>query len=446
VITEAIKSKEHIPPRCIGGRLKPKTLLCRACNNEFTAIDRELCDHLKFITNRLNVKRDSKRRIPKVKGRLPNTNVTVFFEPGRKRVTAETHVQEVDANGSRVFLITAATREEVQRITNALEQSHPGMKGGNIKEHKITQVETETNILGTEKEFRSVCKIAANYYLSVGGEPSLIGPAIRYIREGVGSKRVWFHYSDTANTTLSKQAYGPIFHRISLIGDCKDRLLYGYVELYTAFKYLVLLNDHYCGNNVNLSYYLDVLNHKKNVGKAVLNFSRDQLLKMKQEYSPPTEIAGMQILSLLDAIYLRLGYEDTEQPLEEYIEHAFERWSDRLLTVYGRDFLEHGLTLVDFAKGFDIGFLYEIEDLIYPTWLNCVTTDSETQFYRFLDRAVKEAASLTLQRHQAGTPINRDLLLAFVVGLFAQMLGWMDSRAKEAIGAFVNRHNLPATT
>jgi hypothetical protein len=442
VITDSIKSKEHIPPRCIGGRLRPKTLLCRDCNNEFTAIDEELCTNFNFITNRLNVKRDGKPRRrdpPNIKGKLPNTDITVIFEPGVKQAKALTSVHKVDTNGSRSFFITAATKAEVQRITNALEQRYPGMKGRGFEEHKITQVDFPRFALGTEKEFRSVCKIAVNYYLLTGGDPILIGPAIRYVRDGLGGKRVWFYYPDALNATSSWQTDDRIFHKISIKGDCQDRLLYGYVELFNAFRYLVLLNDHYCGENVDVSYSLDILNGATSIGKAAIEVSRDNLLNLKKEYDPSEDLEA-QLMRLINSIYVIMGYEYCLISSEDCLERSFRIWSGRLLAHYGGDFLEHGLTLVDFAKGSDIGFLYEIESVLYPTYLDCVAAGSEEDFYLRLDTSIELATRKTLQRCPTGTPINVELLLVFILELLTQMSGWVESNAREAIGIFVKRH------
>lgn len=438
VIKDSTKSREHIPPSCIGGRLKPKTLICRNCNNELTAIDEELCTHLRFFTNRLDPRR--RRSPPNVRGRLPNTNITAVFEPGAKHAKVLTSVEKACTNGSRSFSVTAGTREGVQRVINELRKKHPEIKLNRVNERRIRRLELPPLILGTEKEFRSVCKIAANYYVSIGGDPLFIGPSIRYIKNGVGGKRVWFYYPDAVNKTHRPQEDDKVFHKISLKGGYKDKLLYAHVELYNAFKYVVLLNDHYCGGNVDFSYSLDVVNGTQSRGKTTIDLSRDQLFELTREYAAPEDVAITHIAQLIDLIYTIKGYGETALSLKEYLERSFNIWSDNLLSLYRNGFLEHGSTLIDFARGFDIGFLYEIEALLYPIYLSYVAGNSEERFYRSLDSAIEEAEYSTLQRYPAGTPINRDLLLFFVKGLLTQMLSWVDKNSSEAIGAFIESH------
>lgn len=67
-LTEENSSKEHIILNAMGGRLKPKDLLCKTCNSKIGHdADSELAKQFEFLSAYLQVKRDS-GSIPIIRG------------------------------------------------------------------------------------------------------------------------------------------------------------------------------------------------------------------------------------------------------------------------------------------------------------------------------------------------------------------------------------------
>ena len=57
-LTDNNKSLEHIIPNALGGKLKAKEILCRACNNAMADIDSNLVKFFDFANVMVNPKRD----------------------------------------------------------------------------------------------------------------------------------------------------------------------------------------------------------------------------------------------------------------------------------------------------------------------------------------------------------------------------------------------------
>lgn len=59
-----------------------------------------------------------------------------------------------------------------------------------------------------------------------------------------------------------------------------EKLMYGYVELFSTFKFLVLMSDNYTGEDFHQFYYFDVLSRTTVESPINLNLSREAVLKV----------------------------------------------------------------------------------------------------------------------------------------------------------------------
>lgn len=119
--------------------------------------------------------------------------------------------------------------------------------------------------------------MAASFYIKNGGDRAHIAGLIPYIRDSKGSLRVWFYYPEVASEGDFDQIYQDFFHTILVKGDREERILYSYIELFSAIKYFVLLNANYCGQDLKMDYYWDVSRRKKMQKSSDLDISRRQM-------------------------------------------------------------------------------------------------------------------------------------------------------------------------
>ncbi|WP_312648086.1 HNH endonuclease [Aminipila sp.] len=319
-ITQENQSVEHIIPNAIGGKLKSKALLCKKCNSELgDSIDSELSKQLNHICNMLNIKRE--RGMPQaITGINTKTGEQVMLEPGGKPSRVKPIInEEVSGKGKHIH-VTARNKKEAKSILKGLRRKYPQINVDEII--KNTEVKREyiedrvqLNItIGGQECFRSICKTAVNFYMFTGGKQEYIQDLIPYIKGDTDTNRVYFFYND--EEVISK-GFEQIVHGLVLRGDTQEKVLYMYIEYFNAFKFLILINDSYDGDEVNEAYVFDVLNQTEIKPIISLNIKKQQIIKTVTEKSYPgkmlsrelnqimTIIMNKQRKEVLDAIILR---------------------------------------------------------------------------------------------------------------------------------------------
>ena len=91
-------------------------------------------------------------------------------------------------------------------------------------------------------------------------------------------------------------------HTLFLEGNLQEKILYGYIELYNAFRLIILLSDSYEGDSFREVYSFDVLSRKKVEKPININVSRKEILDLVNNSEPPVEKIASAIKVLVDAI------------------------------------------------------------------------------------------------------------------------------------------------
>ena len=102
--------------------------------------------------------------------------------------------------------------------------------------------------------FRAIAKIAVNFYIYKGGDIASIEHLIPYIKNGdeIGCVRLY----GLSKEIVVKQGNNDILHSVIVIGNKKEKLLYSYVELFSFYSCIVLLNSNYEGDDFSESHFL----------------------------------------------------------------------------------------------------------------------------------------------------------------------------------------------
>lgn len=286
-ITKDNRTKEHILLNAIGGRLKSRSLICITCNSTFGHdIDDALATQLNFLANQLNISRDDGNP-PQPISAVSESGMKISVNPGGKPVVTkpEWNVKKI---GEQFHVnVKARTMKDARNALKAIKKELPQI---DIDETLKQYVKNTSDYMdekaifeiqfGGEAAFRSVCKMATNFYMYKGGDRQRIQHLLPYIQNGTGLSPVWFYYNGQEDV-ISKEPK-QVVHGLVVCGDSNQRMLWSYIELFNAFRFVVVLNDQYDGDDFCHSYVYDVLNVCEIPRRVQMQTDRSFILKCVQ--------------------------------------------------------------------------------------------------------------------------------------------------------------------
>jgi len=297
---------EHILLNSIGGRLKSRDLICRDCNSSFGhEIDNILAEQLKIFANQLYISREDGEEPPHVYGTAKGGE-RISLDPGGKPIRVKPEIN-VDAGEKEVRVqIKARNVSEARKILNGLKRKYPNLDVEEVLKQAIPQSEYLREIVvlgmqfGGDEAFRSVTKSAINFFILHGGEPRWIEHLLPYITKGDQKNVVWFFYDH--NEEFNGKSTEQVVHGLVLRGDPTERVLWCYVELFNAVRYVVLLNDDYDGSPMAEQYIFDVLQASDVELSTVLDIHRDEILQLVDSTPDCSQQMINQVAKLLTVI------------------------------------------------------------------------------------------------------------------------------------------------
>jgi len=272
-------SKEHIIPNAIGGRLKSRKLLCKDCNSAFGSdIDFKLTQQLSFLCNLLNIKRDD-GEVPKT---IKPTDGDYNLRAGGKPVPKKPSIEEIDLDNGMRQISVHASPEQAESIFKGLQRKY------NLSDELIAEAKASAQLreeyvsdslnfpveFGGSDAFRSICKTAVSFFVHRGGNPCAIQHLVPYIR-GERDKHCTFFYYPVQSIT--KREPTEILHTIIVAGDETAGVLYAYIEYFSCYSCIVLLNDAYRGASFVETYFFDTLQSKEVNKSFNISISLDEL-------------------------------------------------------------------------------------------------------------------------------------------------------------------------
>lgn len=260
-------SEEHIINNSIGGRRKSTRLLCKACNEKFGGtIDRTLQEQLGGFTDLLGVGRQRKKEnvriamkaddgtIKYVGPKLKPLNRLSYTLPGNKTVVLyapEDKFEELKekkiAELSKKFKVDFVPYTELPDKTTYHIQN------------ALSNEEFDIGFGGPEF-FRSVSKMAVNYYLWKDYDIKYCRDVIAVINGEKENTIAYFYYPKEVHYQIHTLAKDEVSHIIHIRGDQSRKMLYAYVELFSMQNVLVKFDMNYDGPEINDTYCLDLLN------------------------------------------------------------------------------------------------------------------------------------------------------------------------------------------
>jgi hypothetical protein len=264
-------SEEHIINNSLGGRFKSRGLLCIECNGIFgSGIDRVMTEQLGHFTDLLGVKRQREKyniKIP-MKGKngeikyvgkklKPHARLTIRL-PDREQIVHYVPEDEFDefvakkkTELSKKYMITSENfyleqpTKEAFKIQNSLSDDVYDIG------------------FGGPEFFRSVTKMAVNYYLKLGYDVAWVSDAIRMICGEVNNEIAHFYYPKPIHYQIHQLGEDEVSHIIAIKGEPQQKMLYAYVELFSMQNVLIKLNMNYKGPKINSVYAFDLRTGKE---------------------------------------------------------------------------------------------------------------------------------------------------------------------------------------
>lgn len=281
-LTDANKSKEHIIPNSLGGREYSYNLLCKNHNEgNANSLDVELAKQIGMFADVLDVKRDRPKK---------NINIQMIDENGKEflygsKLEPKPYLENQIPTKSDPIIIWfkndqellnyvgkhKAKIEEKYGPTKLKHDSHvPG------KRFFINNLSREPGKFGFGGPifYRGIGKIILNYYLKYKRESFEPITFINFVKGDIPNN-FYVNLYYPGHYRIHELGVNEISHILCLRGDSRNKMLYGYVELFNTFNFICLLSDNYQGHDFEMSSAYDLLNSEKLNKKVEIKLTRN---------------------------------------------------------------------------------------------------------------------------------------------------------------------------
>jgi hypothetical protein len=311
---------EHIILNSLGGRLRSESLTCQPCARSIDKIDGALSRSLNSFGLLLNIPRHRGTN-PPIQAIRTDTGEPISLDSGGKPVLIKPKItNKLDDNEQPFLSIAAINQRQMREVLRGLKRKYPFLNVEEIVKSAVTRQEyippVIINLLFGKEEFRSVCKMAINFYMYHGGERDLIAHLIPYIKAECENQYVSYYYPDELITESNSSE--SFIHTLYIEGNSHEKILYGYIEFYSAFRMIILLSDSYERDSFREVYSFDVLSGEEIERAININVSRKEILDLVNNPEPPVKKIASAIKVLVDAIHLNQINKATKKDIEDF--------------------------------------------------------------------------------------------------------------------------------
>jgi HNH endonuclease len=278
------KSEEHIIHQFLGGWMGSYKLLCIDCNTKkLKTIDDAISDQLGALADFIGVKRDRKKNpiIP-----FYTKDKRKFFFGPKGQPKYKMSIKTPDGK-MRDFPVDAKDEKEFDELLLQKQRE----LGSKFKVTKIkpekekfflkysTDLEPGVFKTGGINFYRAIAKIAINYAIHKGIPISVVSETIDFLKVKKDKNNVARYYYPS-HYEIYTQEKNEICHIIYLNADVQYKILYCYLELFSAYKFIIVLNQHYEGNPVEFFDGKDLINNLSINKKINIRLTRNHFLDL----------------------------------------------------------------------------------------------------------------------------------------------------------------------
>ena len=261
-ITAENRTDEHIILNAIGGHLRSYTIICRDCNTRMgETADAKLAEDLSFFTDMLKVRKNRQNRHNQVM--TDDEGHEIIVDDGGRSLKLRRPYSVLDTkDGVTNVHIAARNEKELQGILSGyvqrgeLTQAHMDEIMGKAKMEDHQPVLSKSNSISTEA-FPSIIKSAANFYVDKTHDIARAQHLVPYIEGKADCKDVL--YLHHFKTLPYKKERLQVTHMIHIEGSKDTGLLYAMMEYYSIYVYMVVIDNNYAGEDINMTYTWDVV-------------------------------------------------------------------------------------------------------------------------------------------------------------------------------------------
>ena len=263
-LTEENKSREHVFPNALGGRMTVRNFICVHCNSRTGSDwDNELVRQLHPLCTMLNVNRARGRNRQFVVETLSDRKFIV--NPDGSMTIAEPVFEARERDDWTEVTMRARTMAEMRRMVSGLKQKHPQidvdefMKKAERKQEYSREPYAISLNVGGLLAGRSIIKTClAMVYdagLSIGDcrEAELF-----LLNEG---KPCFGFYSE--RDLVKNRPENTFFHCVQVCGDAERGQLLAYVEYFGWLRFVACLSKNYEGISFSHCYAVDPVSGKE---------------------------------------------------------------------------------------------------------------------------------------------------------------------------------------
>lgn len=331
----AERSKEHVIPNALGGRLKTATFICRSCNSsKGEAWDSELAMQLNWFGLGLGIERERgsppAQWLKTVDGQQYKLLADGSFQP-------KSSYQEEDVDGLKRFhMVSASLRDAKQRLAGVARKypsfdSRAAMDGLKVETSYLKSPVVVEFQVGGELAGRSIVKTALAFASYAGVDHADFGSALTYLLNPQTPPPYGNAY---VSDLVINRREDTILHCVAVRGEPSKGRLWAYIEYFGFSRFLVMINDQYSGAEIDETYALDPV-----TGEAVdvdlrVEMSHDELLRV---------VSG----SGIDPVVHRAA-------LDHALQIVMKRKDERALAAIVREGFSHAVNTLGIPEGADI--------------------------------------------------------------------------------------------
>jgi hypothetical protein len=313
-ITKSNRSKEHIIPNAIGGKLSSFNIWCSSCIDYYGTIDTRVTEPLKPIVSLLDIFRDRGKNQSFSATGIDGTKLIVEPKGGayirHAKVKEKNHGDKTELNISVGGRTHSERLKNLERVLKGKQRKYPQITDELISEF-LDKARSEkafpeddlmkcpTIVFSGTDGFQALTKIALHIYIFHYGKPVNSDDIVKYIKTGESEyERIWFSfdYSPFIESEIVSNSY-------VLIGDKRERILWAYIDLLSIYPVVVILNNNYQGPNLTKSYEHNVIDNTESEPTIVKKIDRKALFDMFEKKDRPYKIMQARINRVVEYYY-----------------------------------------------------------------------------------------------------------------------------------------------
>jgi hypothetical protein len=258
-INDGNDSDEHVIPNSIGGRLKVRGFICRACNNRTGETwDAVFAKQTNFFCHLFGVVRE--RGEPPPQPIVTTAGEQLLMQPDGGFKMRNAVFQETPTEGGKQIQIKARSIREATAILEGVARKYPKVDvaaelARAKEEHTYPEGVMRHDIfVGGPSGGRSIVKTAAAFAFHCGVSIEQCDLALAYLRDE-NAEEIFGDYFE--RDLVDGRTAGVPIHCVAVTGEPESGMLLGYVEYFGVHRVVVCLSQSYTGPALARSLGLD---------------------------------------------------------------------------------------------------------------------------------------------------------------------------------------------